>query len=1713
MSTGLSESLLDGFSIIANSAVSNSSNDVTIECEVTRIIDSAKGVYTVQYTENKFTANALNGASYAIGDSVYVLIPQGNFSNTKIILGLSRAAVLRSESQEIDYHNEISDNLLTNIADVELCTYHSEVKDLDFDDDFIGAILANYQHFELKCDVKTNIIDLAQRVNGNYGIKITIPVVDELGVQSTIERAIDIYNMNGDVYNFENFITQRLYFDCDGTKYDSSRKIGVSAFVTNFKQDDSITTPDIFIKNIEFKAVEVLSEEDLQGYYLTIKSTDSFLFLKGKYETDKILTPYLKIQGVSADVRDFECYWFKEDASIDIDNEYYNTNGGRGWRILNPRTQTGTNEDGVATYDYNKNVYTLVVKESDIIAAARYKCVLVNSTISLHKVVSIVNLNSDLSFSLTTSSGSTSFIRDVGVVNLIAKLHYPGSTENITFDYLFQRFDKNGNYLDNDFYTKIVWDEVDGENRATKISYPVGDIDEFNTIKCEFVRKRVQDDVIYYESIGTSSITLTTGYEVYDYYLSLSNEDILYKYDANGNSPMVANYDGPYQSKIEEIKPISVRVFKTIGYELDTSEYNYLDMTWAFPKNSMMDLEGYTLSELDQDDDYYYIKGKNITDLSYSIKDTYDNTKVDNTILITAIFDNTELKTKATITFLKDGESGTNGSQYAAVIKYNINDDQGHPQWYAYGEKDQNGVPQKIRLVYVVDTWKRYLTRPSIDEDSQYVNFGTPTFSIKLYKNGKLIPYDTENPVYSVYWNMLDETETNAFFEMNNQGVLSVKNQWTNPDIISVNIIQAAITINESSDTTTGEEYVYAYYPIDIVRLNSNQKFVPEIAGGYDTVKYDSDGTNPQYNTNKKFKINVVDGRTDFFENTWESSDSLFEEEDEETENKLEVGFRPISQMTSGDSNNYIKVNLTQTNANIAELNAEVAALTQRITELRNQIAYYTNEKSYLYDFLSHFSYDDYLARLISCEKYLAYRSEYIRILINLIEVLENIEFLDSKYDFSNEKNEITVIYNSLRNAHDIDDFYSYTRKLDLTGVENPSVIGLMNSFNSKIDDGLKAYDDLINYSELTNELNIYNSIIEDIQDLPNYMTDLCSEHDQGPANETFLNIKSQITIYGNYFGNIQQGWTKDWILGNIIKSIEDLLTTYRDSTFINNYYNKKIEELNTELTEKRTVLANSDQSVFDAAIVIKPILFLLNRYGLAFINGWDGNKLYTGDKDEFLLAPQIGAGKKEEGKFTGIVMGVRVKGSDREEIGLVGKYQGEDSIFLDAETGNAIFGKAGEGQIKMIPGGTSTIAGWEIDEYSLGKTYGNRSVYLYSGQDEDEAVYPPKPDGSGDYTEPKYIAFQALTELNDSNKDDPTTYITYDGYLYSNQAYIEGNIRADAGFFGGWSIIGDGIAEKEGSDAFIRAGKTSADDENEGFYLSASAFSIGDSNTYLKYNEEGLTIVGKIEADTGRIGPFHVNEEYIWTEYNDKINFILGEEGICLGGYGKFFLGEKYVGDEVIINDDYSYQGGTIIHSNGGVQTDCLTIMNNRDLNHSVLPNPDATGLYIDLAQGEFPSSNQNVEDDSPADEKMYPLQLHLIGCSAENELVGGAAVGLWSEGRFILGELDYGFRNKDRSSDFPYYAFKCAISGNLYIRKNIYLSFGEEGNTVWKVTKKKKSDINDDDYCLIAKEWGTFQSKEKDLPAGPGSGNAGGSSSISADIITFDTSVLGGA
>ena len=113
------------------------------------------------------------------------------------------------------------------------------------------------------------------------------------------------------------------------------------------------------------------------------------------------------------------------------------------------------------------------------------------------------------------------------------------------------------------------------------------------------------------------------------------------------------------------------------------------------------------------------------------------------------------------------------------------------------------------------------------------------------------------------------------------------------------------------------------------------------------------------------------------------------------------------------------------------------------------------------------------------------------------------------------------------------------------------------------------------------------------------------------------------------------------------------------------------------------------NKSANEVARIHIPIHLLLNKYGNAAINGWDGNSVsIDANGNGVILAPQIGAGQKEaDNSFTGMLMGsVKEAGKNKKDIGMFGYNFGERTMFLNAEDGSAIFGKHGPGQIILDP-------------------------------------------------------------------------------------------------------------------------------------------------------------------------------------------------------------------------------------------------------------------------------------------------------------------------------------------------------------------------------------------------------------------------------------------
>lgn len=176
-------------------------------------------------------------------------------------------------------------------------------------------------------------------------------------------------------------------------------------------------------------------------------------------------------------------------------------------------------------------------------------------------------------------------------------------------------------------------------------------------------------------------------------------------------------------------------------------------------------------------------------------------------------------------------------------------------------------------------------------------------------------------------------------------------------------------------------------------------------------------------------------------------------------------------------------------------------------------------------------------------------------------------------------------------------------------------------------------------------------------------------------------------------------------------------------------------------------------------ATVYAPINMTLNTFGLASLNAWDGNSVTIDDDGGYIMAPQIGAGEKDNNnRFTGILMGKTETytgaSNNAEETGLFGYSQGLQSIFLDAKTGNATFGlpsiekradgktyytnsnmsapsdNYNEGRIELRPGGTSTIGGWRLGRQSLfysshnTGTKNSNNEWIYAVDDSLDSAY-----------------------------------------------------------------------------------------------------------------------------------------------------------------------------------------------------------------------------------------------------------------------------------------------------------------------------------------------------------------------------------------------------
>ena len=1337
---------------IAESNAQAKEATLVVEAEIVEIVDEGLGTYIVKYLGNKFNATtAHTEITYEIGDMVYVIVPNGNFDKNKVILSpvTPNTAVYASDTGENSYII-IGDNLFKSIADVSLCTYKPhDAEDVDIDTTGFAALfksaLADSRTFNFTCKIQTNI-EKSRRSKGNYGLILNIPViqtVDGIDVHKFYKLTVDINNIIGDPYNLSVPALQNFYFTLpDDMIYDSSVDPELLSFVVDFLGEDNTKPDDIFITDIQLLSTLEVTEEQMSGYYSIITATSGNSFLTSRTGDVKTLSVTAYYNGKVTKVENFDCYWFKENVMINNASDKYQRFGGLGWEILNKVSQKNVDEDGKINYQYVTNTYTQVVKQEEIHCDTRFKCVLVKGDKVITSFVTIRNLASDALLELTSMTGTTKFATGIGNVNLQLKYYENGITNDViptsNVNYAWQRLDKKGNYIDNEFFVIDEFNtKIDGVY-YTKIHFSVSDIDEANTILCTaYMDTPIGGNAVNRQIIGTTRITLTTG-EMPSSRIVVTNGDKLYKYDADGDSPMVADYDGPLSSAIKSIDPVSVTIYKEDGTELTEDEYKVVTISWLVPINSMITLTtAQKARDTGENPGYYTISGKYPInkELSYNISSTYNKKKLDNTIIIKASAPSAILKETisnvANIRFLKDGEGGTNGSKYSAIVTYNS---------YGYDEKDSNGKTNKLQLIYVNDTSEWYLYNPAYPK--VYTLFTNAQLIANLYADGEYYGNSdpATTPIVTANWNIFDSKYNYISdgivspIDIDNNGIITLNgNNWTNIADNFCATIEAKVEAKRATidgSQTNSEEYIYAYYPIECTYVENISCLAgcsPTLEGGFSRVLYASDGTNPQYDNSESFYITdpLYEDIEELYNYNWLTSSNMRLSKVENNTCKI----TPASKYDNGVAKNFVRVDLEQNTTTQEKIDNRINELTNNQIDINGQKDYYQYLQDNL-DIFTNFDYNSYIDNLTEIALFYSIKLELVQA---VDKAFEQIGFLTSLVEqYKDSDNKVRPVYNNIvAVSANLDLLKTLSAGLGtdvnvISQIDN--IIGpgnlsnlLINkiaysgtpkqnyyfSINSNID----LYNNVINslnsiYVELNDskitEPNGYNDVACQIyNDLKDFVDDVklynLTQSYNGYDSEVYRYdaLVQTLKAFVNSFNN-ENSYTYSYnlIIENILKPMNENVSWY--IYFYNNGgYSSLINDLDNKCNELVTEI-NQLQNIKNSfgIIHVKPIIMVYNRYEMSNINGWDGNKLETGDG--YLLAPQVGAGRKEtDNSFTGIVIGVKQvqeKISTNQKIGLFGYSSGVQSIFLNAEDGSASFGVSGAGQVIIDPSDKKAI-------------------------------------------------------------------------------------------------------------------------------------------------------------------------------------------------------------------------------------------------------------------------------------------------------------------------------------------------------------------------------------------------------------------------------------
>ncbi len=625
----LIDNLCQATQIIVDKAIEELKFDKTV---TGKIIDNSKaniGEYTIKEGVVEYIAYSEN-TSYKIDDAVYVTIPNGDYSQQKMITG---KVIVNEEtyitSNSLDSFLDITGNLILDKTAIgRLIANHTDISKQEVLIDsqlFDENALVNYTRLAISADVKTNL-NAWKVKEGKYGIRIDISTYDNDEIKTL---NFSNKNMFGNVYNFTTFQTQTMIFDISSIANIKSISISFyqeeNSFKTNdgelipFKDDMGFDiAPNLLLKNISLSLGYDKSEFEVGVDKVLLSCNDSKVYNKTLEEE---YYRSIKLTWIHWDEQNNLYPITSETNDFDFDIRWYRYRLSA--QAVEELAQAYNAETGVFNTDevqqLKEEIEQLEIQKEQLLANADEEG----------------NLNPE------------DIIKYDDYLNQIESL---SQQKSILLNQIFR--DEQGNLI-SDLYMDNNWEYQDVYTQLFNYYFlPYANREE----------EQIVAIIIQYDEEGNKTIhkseplVFKNANPVLENSSANSGLKLTFMDETEGNY-FIYNKNNRITDLRESVKirTIKVDLVQNTGLETSLLDENCV-IKWTYPEN-----DSNTMIQVIE---------TNNNELTYKIKETYSSWQVENTIACEIVKDGESFYGSQSLNF---GIAGTNGSDATLVISFTNN--------------------------------------------------------------------------------------------------------------------------------------------------------------------------------------------------------------------------------------------------------------------------------------------------------------------------------------------------------------------------------------------------------------------------------------------------------------------------------------------------------------------------------------------------------------------------------------------------------------------------------------------------------------------------------------------------------------------------------------------------------------------------------------------------------------------------------------------------------------------------------------------------------------------------------------------------------------------------------------------------------------------------------------------------------------------------------